>query len=215
MMKISINHDSSGEVMLESLIVYTVTIFLLFLILAIFSVLYQGWNIQTIANETASKAAQTYKLTAADFSTGDIQKGEITKIREYRYLYKSENLVNDVSEKIKNYATTRLSNTTYAQKVNEPEINVEVVHDALARRHLELTIKGEYTVPFGQVFSYFGIQNTTVYEKTARADCVDMIDYINTTDFVAQKSSLSGFDSSFVKMINKTLSLFHNIFSQE
>ena len=39
--------DENGEVMLESLIVYSVTIFLLFFILAIFSVLFQRWNIQT------------------------------------------------------------------------------------------------------------------------------------------------------------------------
>ena len=51
-----------GEVMLESLIVYTITIFLLFFILAIFSVLFQRWNIQTIANESATRVAQTYNL---------------------------------------------------------------------------------------------------------------------------------------------------------
>lgn len=51
-----------GEVMPESLIVYTITIFLLFFILAIFSVLFQRWNIQTIANESATRVAQTYNL---------------------------------------------------------------------------------------------------------------------------------------------------------
>ena len=47
--------NENGEVMLESLIVYSVTIFLLFFILAIFSVLFQRWNIQTIANEAATR----------------------------------------------------------------------------------------------------------------------------------------------------------------
>lgn len=51
-----------GEVMPESLIVYTITIFLLFFILAILSVLFQRWNIQTIANESATRVAQTYNL---------------------------------------------------------------------------------------------------------------------------------------------------------
>ena len=51
-----------GEVMPEALIVYTITIFLLFFILAIFSVLFQRWNIQTIANESATRVAQTYNL---------------------------------------------------------------------------------------------------------------------------------------------------------
>lgn len=52
--------NEKGEVMLESLIVYSVTIFLLFFILAIFSVLFQHWNIQTVANESVIRVAQTY-----------------------------------------------------------------------------------------------------------------------------------------------------------
>ena len=52
--------NENGEVMLESLIVYSVTIFLLFFILAIFSVLFQHWNIQTVANESVIRVAQTY-----------------------------------------------------------------------------------------------------------------------------------------------------------
>ena len=61
--------NENGEVMLESLIMYSVTIFLLFFILAIFSVLFQRWNIQTIANESATRVAQTYNLgrTPTDF----------------------------------------------------------------------------------------------------------------------------------------------------
>lgn len=55
--------------MLESLIVYTITVFLLFFLLSIFSILFQAWNVQIIANETAAKAAQTYKLSEADLHT--------------------------------------------------------------------------------------------------------------------------------------------------
>lgn len=69
--------NEKGEVMLESLIVYSVTIFLLFFILAIFSVLFQRWNIQTIANESAARVAQTYRLMDADVETGYVSKSEI------------------------------------------------------------------------------------------------------------------------------------------
>ena len=76
-----------GEVMPESLIVYTITIFLLFFILAIFSVLFQRWNIQTIANESATRVAQTYKLMDADVDTGYVSKSEVAEFREYRYIW--------------------------------------------------------------------------------------------------------------------------------
>ena len=42
--------NENGEVMLEFLIVYMVTIFLLFFIISIFEVLFQRWNIQAIEN---------------------------------------------------------------------------------------------------------------------------------------------------------------------
>ena len=43
-MKKKAHVNESGEVMLEGLIVYTITVFLLFFLLAIFSVLFQAWN---------------------------------------------------------------------------------------------------------------------------------------------------------------------------
>ena len=61
--------------------------FLLFFILAIFSVLFQRCNIQTIANESATRVAQTYKLMDADVDTGYVSKSEVSEVREYRYIW--------------------------------------------------------------------------------------------------------------------------------
>ena len=61
--------------------------FLLFFILAIFSVLFQRWNIQTIANESATRVAQTYKLMDADVDTGYVSKSKVAEVREYRYIW--------------------------------------------------------------------------------------------------------------------------------
>lgn len=90
--------NEKGEVMIESLIVYTITI-LLFFILAIFSVLFQRWNIQTIANEAATRVAQTYKLMDADVDTGYVSKSEVTEVREYRYIWKNSELQNSAKTK--------------------------------------------------------------------------------------------------------------------
>ena len=70
--------NDKGAIILESLIVYPVTIFLLFFILAIFSVLYQRWNLQTIANESAARMAQTYRLSQADKSSGFVDETQLT-----------------------------------------------------------------------------------------------------------------------------------------
>lgn len=206
-------NGETGEVMLESLIVYSVTVFLLFFILAVFSVLFQRWNIQTIANETATRVAQTYKLVEADTVTGNASKTNITNVKEYRYIFNNNELENAAKKKIVEYATVRLSKTTYTKNVGEPEIKVSVIHDALARRHIEVEISGEYSVPFGEALSYFGFESTTKYKTVAYAECLDIIDYVNTVEFVENQVSLKQFNSSFVKMVDKILKLFNHIFS--
>lgn len=205
--------NEKGEVMLESLIVYTITIFLLFFILAIFSVLFQRWNIQVIANESATRVAQTYRFSTADTVTGQVEEKDITNVEQYRYVFSDDELELLAEDKIQEYAKQRLQKTTFTKNVTEPVITATVIHDGMARRHIEVTIKGEYSVPFGQALSYFGFDSTTVYETKAYAECLDLSDYINTVDFVEDQVSLSQFNSKFVKMVNKILKLFDNIFN--
>ncbi len=198
-----------GEVMLESLIVYSITIFLLFFILAIFSVLFQRWNIHTVANESVTRVAQTYKFIEADADTGYISEDKVTEVRPYRYIWNKEELENSASDKIKDYAKNRLSRTTYTKNVVEPSFEILVEKDALARRHLAVKITGEYSVPFGQALSYFGFESTTKYEVTAYADCVDISDYLTTIDFVESRVNSSDFGSETVGLINAVLDLFN------
>ena len=196
------------------MIVYTITIFLLFFILAIFCVLFQRWNIQVIANESATRVAQTYRFSDADTVTGEVKESEITNVEQYRYLFgNAETLEASAQDRIQTYAKDRLKKTTFTKDVVEPTVTVKVVRDALARRHVEVTIKGEYSVPFGEALSYFGFGSTTVYETTAYAECLDFSDYINTVDFVEDRVSLSDFDSSFIGMVDKILKMFDNIFT--
>ena len=204
--------NENGEVMLEALIVYTVTIFLLFFILSVFCVLFQRWNIQTIANESATRVAQTYKLVDADESTGYVTKDQITNVREYRYIWNNSELKDAATNKIKHYASWRLSKTTFTKNVTEPQIDVEVVRDDLARRHIEVTITGAYTVPLCEFLSYFGFNSKITYKVTSYADCVDLIDYVNTIDFVDTQTSLGQFDNKELKLVNAVLKLFDNIF---
>jgi hypothetical protein len=206
--------NENGEVMLESLIVYSVTIFLLFFILAIFSVLFQRWNIQTIANEAATRVAQTYKLMDADIVTGYVSKAEVIEVREYRYIWKNSELQNCAKTKIEDYASERLKKTTFTKNVTEPQFDINVTKDSLARRHIEVKISGEYSVPFGQALSYFGFGSTTKYEVTAYADCVDIIDYVNTVDYVENQTSLNQFGSKTIGLINAILKLFDNILGE-
>lgn len=206
--------SEKGEIMLEAMIVYIITLFLLFFILAIFSILYQRWNLQTIADETVARMAQTYRFSTAEESSGYVEKEDLVKVGKYRYVLKSSNnLKKTVESRIQNYALWRLAKTTYTKNVVEPVCTVEVTPDAMSRRHLTLTITGEYSVPFGEALVFFGFPGTTDYEVKAYADCVDIIDYINFVDYVDRTTTLSDLGSDTLSLINSLFGLIDNIFN--
>ena len=210
-MKKKAHVNESGQVMLEGLIVYTITVFLLFFLLAIFSVLFQAWNVQTIANETAAKAAATYKLADSDLADPYVSVDQITGISRFRYWFGDDSLEREAETKSFEYSQDRLQKTTYTKAVTQPEVAVQVKEDTLARRHIEVTITGEYTVPFGEALSYFGFDSIAHYETTASAECLDLIDYIDTVDFAGKQCSLDILGSSLVGAINKMMKLIHDI----
>jgi hypothetical protein len=205
--------NTRGELMLEALIVYPITMFLLFFVLAIFSVLYQRWNLQTIANESVTRMAQTYRLYEADESTGYVTKEQLVGVGKYRYVGNtfSHNMEEKIEERVNSYAQWRMANTSYTRNVREPVCEVTVSSDGIGRRHLELTISGEYAVPFGEFLDYFGFEGTTTYEVSAYADTVDLMDYINFVDYVDTWTSLKQFKSSIISMIDSFFGLFDNL----
>lgn len=207
--------SKKGTIMLESLIVYTITLFLLFFILAIFSILFQRWNLQTIANETVTRMAQTYRFSTADASSGYVKKDNVVNVGKYRYVTTvfTDNMEKTVDSRIQSYADSRLAKTTYTKNIVNPVCEVLVVPDAMGRRHLELTISGEYSVPFGEALVYFGFPGTTTYEVKAYADCVDIIDYVNFVDYVDRTTSLSDLGSDTLSLLNALFGLIDNIFN--
>lgn len=210
--------DNRGEIMLEALIVYPITMLLLFFVLAVFSVLYQRWNVQIVANDTVTRVAQTYRFANADEMTGEISKEELTSISPYRYFSNGSKLhmLADANTKAKQYSGWRLANTSYTKNVVEPTCNVAVSQDNLGRRHLTLTIKGSYDVPLGEVLTFFGFESTTEYEVTAYAEGLDIMDYMNAVDFVEAKSSLTDVSNGLFDFADACLNLFQtHILNQE
>ena len=128
-------------------------------------------------------------------------------------LFSGDDMATDAEEKISKYAKERLQKTTFTKNVSEPVVSVDVVHDGLARRHIEVTITGEFSVPFGEALSYFGFDSVISYKSTAYSECIDFSDYINTIDFVEDRVSLKDFNSKFISMVNKILKMFDNIFN--
>lgn len=199
--------------MLEALIVYMVTIFLLFFILALFCVFYHLWNMQIVTNEAAARVAQTYKyVETADVDTGYVTINQISDLGRYRYLFGSQKKMEQESEKkLTNYINRRLNRASFVNRMKEPQIRVVVQKDSLASRHVEVTTVEEFEVPFGEALSYFGFNDTIHYECTGYANCVDLIDYVNTVDYAERQTSLKQFNSSTIEMVNAVLKFFSHI----
>ena len=74
-----------------------------------------------------------------------------------------------------------------------------------------MTITGSYTVPLGEILSFFGFESEVTYEVTANADCVDLVDYVNFVDFVKEQTTLGGLDSKVLDAISDFIGLVSNI----
>ena len=212
-----------GEIMLESLIVFVIVIFMLFFVLAAFMLLLNRWNMQTAANDAAFRFAQTYKLTKSDDRdrerTGFIspsssaQKSNAIDFKAYRYFGSNkDNLETTVGSRISAYASDSVSSILLlAKKVEGPGVTTKIVKDSLARKHVEVTITGGYRVLFSEVLSYFGMDPTIRYKVTAYAECLDMVDYINTIDYVTQLGSYIGSKASFTDSVIHLINTFLNL----
>ena len=154
---------------------------------------------------TRQRPKQQYKLADSDLADPYVSVDQITGISRFRYWFGDDSLEREAETKSFEYSQDRLQKTTYTKAVTQPEVAVQVKEDTLARRHIEVTITGEYTVPFGEALSYFGFDSIAHYETTASAECLDLIDYIDTVDFAGKQCSLDILGSSLVGAINKMM----------
>ncbi len=209
--------NQSGYIMLESLIVYLITLVLLFFILAVFCVMFQRWNIQIIANNTATSIAQSYRFKNADTMSGYTDKDEINNVDIWRYVWGHDAEMDEAAEEnSQHYIIERLARTTFTHEVSDPVITVDVEKDCLRRRHVNVTISGEYAVPLRAIMEPLGFASTTKYTVTGSAECLDLMEYLIMSDYENRmlkpggliKSETVSFVDSFLKLVNHGIKHF-------
>lgn len=205
--------NENGEVMLESLIVYLVTFTLLFLVLALIMVNYQKFTIKTVAADTAVKVAQNLRYGAIEIEDGTYTKTNIQSLKAYRYLSGNEaDLVSQIHMAGNHYTCNRLIKTTFKEVVTEKNTDffIKVVTDGPGLRHVTVTIKGEYKLPFDEILKFFGLTKITTYEAVESAECIDVLDYVNYVDFSKNAVDiLYGDLGSLGKLVDKIWGLFN------
>ena len=204
--------DERGALMLDGMIAMTVTILMLVFLMSFGFLLYQQWMVSNIANDTATRIAQSYAYPNTDPVIGYVNVEIMDNVPLFRYM--GDNLEAENRDKGEKYAAWALGLSSLAYPVSDPEIKVDVEADSLARRHVEVTVRAEYEIPFGGALQYFGLDKTVTYEATGYGVCMDILDYINTVDTVKSLSEdnhgskFLGAANSFLGMIDKLKELF-------
>ena len=204
--------DESGSLMLDGMIAMLITIMLLVFLMSIGFLFYQQWMVSNIANDTATRIAQSYVYPNTDPVIGYVTVDLMDNVSLFRYL--GDDLERENEDKGEKYAAWSLGISSLAYPVSDPEIEVDVVSDSLARRHVEVTVRAEYEIPLGGALQYFGLDKTMTYEATGYAVCMDLLDYINTVDTIKVlsedtiSSKFLGAANSFLGMIDKLKDLF-------
>ena len=186
--------DEGGEIMLESSIIFIMTIILLIGMISVGFVFYQQAMMNTIASEIASDIASDYKITDSDnqseiklFRTS-IAVGSMEKIHKQN----AENMLPDMV-KIRTLGLTGDSSID----------NFDIKVDNIGRLHVEVTVSLKAKVLFDQVLKYLGIiDDTLTFSATGRAECLDLSAYAGHVHFSQYLSSELG-NSKFVDTITE------------
>lgn len=205
----------SGEIMLESTIVLTITIMMLIWVLGLGFLYYQGYLVTTATNDAAVKIANTYSNPTSDIVMGYVDVDDFCERDLYRGK-KSESLLMVNQSKAEKYIKYQLEKTNFANTVNDVEVEVKLVADSKYRSHIEVTSVCNFNTPFGFALDFFGMDSLMNYTATSCCECVNFTDYINSVDYtdycrgLVDKSSVGGLLNSAVKLIDKLVALFNH-----
>ena len=211
----AVRSDESGEIMIESTIIVLMTTFILIFLVSLGFLLYQKSIINTVANETASEIAQTYKYTGildADISTQQAMLSAIDGMKKYRYVFAWGSLEADNAEKAEMYSVGRLSKTSFASVQSGPTIQVNTIKSDIGRRYIEVTLEARYSIFWGGALKAFGMDEAYVVTSTAYGECNDISSYYNTVKFTKYACGKIDDSTSFVGMVNSLMSFVEGIF---
>lgn len=144
-------------------------------------VLYQNTLSSVMANQTAKSVSQAYSNTIKDPFTGYVDVDKVYQDITYTNM-KDDAHIDYLQQKANLYAKYRLkSSSVLLAKTSSVEVEIVKKPNELLKSQIVVTIKDTYDVPLSGLF---GVNNGLDFTVTGRADCVDILDYINGVDAV-------------------------------
>ena len=176
------NKSEAGVVVVEATVIVTLVI-LVFMVMAYLGlILYQQTMLSVVANQTAESIAQLYGNNIKDPFTGYIEETALYQNISYTG-GKDDDYIKVLEEKAEALAKYRLEAYRLLGSEEEPEIKVQVVKKSneVLKSQIVVTIEDAYNLPLAGLFEAVGLFDLSV---SGRADCVDLIEYLNGVEAV-------------------------------
>lgn len=171
----------NGEVVVEASIVVTIVVIFISIFFYIGMILYQQSLVSIMANQTASNIAQVYSNSIKDPFTGYVDSDSVYQSITYSSI-KTDAYVDVLTQKANTLAYYRLKSSRILT-TGDPNVQVDIVKktNELLKSQIIVTIRDKYELP---LVSFFGVNNKLEFSATGRADCVDILEYLNGVEAI-------------------------------
>jgi hypothetical protein len=196
-----------GNLVIEASIVLTLTGVFIVVLINLGLIIYQRALADVAANDAATQVAHVYAFKHRDPFYAYLDESEFYKTDLYRYVGNifTGNLDNASIRKAQWFGMYRLRKGALLR--TEPTVTAEVIRkpQAFLINQVVVTVEVEYNIPFTIIW---GGNNRATYTAVGRADCFDIIDYINMIDMTIDFLDDIAKELKFFEQFNKILSLF-------
>ena len=173
--------NENGEVVVEASIVVTLVVIIITAMLYTGMILYQQTLVSVMANQTASNIAQVYGNNLKDPFTGYVDSDSVYQSITYSNM-KTDAYMNVIEQKANVFARYRLKSSRILATGNTSvEVDIVKKPNELLKSQVVVTIHDRYDIP---LVAMFGANNIVEFASSGRADCVDILEYINGVEAV-------------------------------
>lgn len=176
------NKSENGEVVVEASIVVTIVVIFISVMLYIGMILYQQSLVSMMANQTASNIAQVYSNSLRDPFTGYVDVDKVYQSVTYSNL-KDDAYMDVIKQKADVFSKYRLkSSRMLANESLSVDVQIVKKPNELLKNQIVVTIRDKYDIPF---VGFFGTDGLVEFGASGRADCVDILEYINGVEAIS------------------------------
>ena len=171
----------SGEVVVEASIVVTLVMIIITIMMYVGMILYQQTLVSVMANQTASNIAQVYSNNLKDPFSGYVDPDKVYQSITYSNM-KTDAYMSVVEQKANVFAQYRLKSSRILANGNT-SVEVQIVKkpNELLKSQIVVTIRDHYDVP---LVGMFGTSGLVEFASSGRADCVDVLEYVNGVEAI-------------------------------